>query len=294
MKASLVNLFGRSAALIVCGVAAISILSAPARALTCYTPFSQPGIGTPGPVCADVQVVGWNGAGEVLTPTTTPPVPAWGDHVSVSGGGGGTGITSLVGVSGSVGEGHIKAVSHIDVPTLGSAQVSSRGFLGFVDTITVGPQDVQVNFLSSLSGAFFGAGSGKAVLRVQDINYLQPPVVNDLTTLASEYFPDQTSSALVYLGANQQYALSWGMTAFADANAGGVAYPHPDVMADLSGTGHLYADIVTPGGILTFASGHNYSSTAVTPLPPSSFMMLSALGGLGFLGYRRRMTFGPR
>ena len=83
------------------------------------------------------------------------------------------------------------------------------------------------------------------------------------------------------------------MEAFADTMLNFLTN-RPDSAADLSGTGHLYIDVQTPGGVLTFASGHNYSSSAVTPLPPSSIMMLSALGGLGFLGYRRRMKLDPR
>src|SRR6185312_5912969 len=113
------------------------------------------------------------------------------------------------------------------------------------------PSNVQANFLSSLSGGFSGAGHGQAVLRVLDLTN-SVLAVNDLTTLVNETFSSQTKNALVTLSADHQYSLSWGMTAFADANLDN-SFPHPDVTADLSGTGHLYIDVMTPGGVLTFA-----------------------------------------
>jgi hypothetical protein len=293
MKASLVSLFGGSAALVVAGVVAVSTWSAPASASpVCYTPYSQASTGTPGPVCGDIQIRGFGDDGNNIS-VATDPVPAWGNSVSIGAGGGGSGITGLVTVSGSVGEGHIKATSHIDTgPGPHDAQVSARGFLRFVDTFTVGPSDVQANFLSSLNGGFSHGGHGQAVLRVQDLSNFFVPI-DDLTTLVNETFSSQTKNALVTLSANHQYSLSWSMEAFADTMLNFLTN-RPDSSADLSGTGHLYIDVQTPGGVLTFASGHNYSSSAVTPLPPSSIMMLSALGGLGFLGYRRRMKLDPR
>lgn len=292
MKAGLVSLFGGVAVVVAIGVVAVSIPSGPAGAATCYTPYSQAATGTPGPVCGDAQITGFH-EGDVLTPTG-PALPVWGNSVSFVAGGGGTGMTATVSVSGTFGEGHIKAESHISAPRPDSSQISARGFLGFVDTFTVGAGNVQANFSSSLNGFFTGAGSGQAVLRVQDLT-TPSLTVNDLTTLVNESISSSTQTALVTLAANHQYSLSWSMKALADTMVNFLTN-RPDATADLSGTGHLYIDVLTPGGTLTFASGHNYSSSivATTPLPPSLILMLSALGAFGFLGYRRRMTLDPR
>jgi hypothetical protein len=291
MKAGLLKLLGGTAAMIVAGGAALASLSAPAGAGSCYAIYSN--VNTPGPVCADAQVAGFH-EGDVLTPGGDPK-PAWGDSVSFNYGGGGTGITGAVSVSGTFGTGHVKAESHIDAPRPDSSQVTARGYFAFNDTFKViSATDVQANFQSSLEGAFSGAGSGEAVLRVQDLGNFAV-AVDDLTTLVNETFSSNTRTALVTLTAGHEYSLSWSMKALADTMVDFFTN-RPNATADLSNTGHLYIDVVTPGGKLTFASGHNYSSSpvAATPLPPSFVLMLSALGGFGLLAARRRRTLGTR
>jgi len=286
MKTGLVSLFGGTAVMIVAGAVALAVLAEPAGAASCYGIYSN--VNTAGPVCADAQATGFH-EGDALTPGGDPK-PAWGNDVSLTYGGGGNGITAAIAVSGTFGTGHIKAESHIDtLPPGDRAQVSARGYFAFNDTFTVGPNDVTANFISSLSGGFSGAGSGEAVLRVYDLATFAVPI-NDLTTLVNETFPSNEQAALVTLTAGHHYSLFWTMKALADTTVG-FGFDRPNATADLSGTGHLYIDVTTPGGVLTFESGHDYSSTSVvatTPLPPSFVLMISALGGLGFVGTRRK------
>jgi hypothetical protein len=46
---------------------------------------------------------------------------------------------------------------------------------------------------------------------------------------------------------------------------------------------------VLSGGCLSFTSGHNYATNvATTPVPAASPLFAAALGGLGFVGWRRK------
>jgi hypothetical protein len=130
-----------------------------------------------------------------------------------------------------------------------------------------------------------GAGSGEAIFRLEDLTTNQF-VIQELTTSVFGFKPTALVSQTAGLSAGHSYLFTWGMAAISDARVDFFTN-RPDVAADLSGTGHLFIDVLTPGESLAFNSGHNYA-TAVTPLPPSSIMMLTGLGGLGFVAFRRK------
>jgi hypothetical protein len=282
MQAGFARLIGGAAG----AVMVASIFSATASA-GCYDPWSAGGA-TPvlGAMCGDIQVSG-SGDGDPINFVLNKPTPTVGfSNVSISGGGGANGIGSLVSVSGNHGTGHISAVSTISAPQNGSHSwsVSSRGYLGSYDTFTVGAQSLSAQVTSSLSGTFFGVGTGDSIFRLQDLG---SSAQYTLSVFAWELNPDSTQTMLVSLEAGHSYRTYWSMKATADARVD-FFNNRPNVTADLSGTGHLFIDVLTPGGSIAFDSGYDYRTAAVTPVPATLPLFLSALGGLGLVAYRRK------
>lgn len=286
MKAGLVHLVGGVSIL----AAAVSIFSTNAAATgVCYDPWSMGGsTQTIGPVCGDIKIQG-GGDGGPMSVSLDHPTPVSGTSVTNSGGGGGSGIGALVALSGSYGTGHIQS-SAFTPPQNGSASYSSsaRGYIGTIDGFTVGAHDLSAQFTLSLEGAFTGGGYGESIFRLEDQTTNQF-VIQELKADADQSQLTDTVSQTAFLSAGHSYIFTWGMAAIADARVDFFSN-HPDVSADLSNTGHLFIDVLTAGESLTFNSGYNYASnaTAVTPLPPSWMMMLTSLGGLGFLAFRRK------
>jgi hypothetical protein len=268
---------------------AASVFSAtPAAATTCFgsTSFGLPGGG--GTVCGELDVHATNG-----TPTgdLTPQINHTG--VSVSGAVGGTGVGATATASGSFGEAHISSTAFYNA---GTEQMSAigRGYVGFIDGFTVGTTSLDVRFTSSLSGSFSGGGQGEALFYLFDNAGGAAQVTQNPFVCCDATGPFTTSVRTTdfILLANHSYFFSWSMAARADAVSpnGGTSHDSFSTSADLSGTGHLYIDVETPGGSLSFLSGHDYSTNAVSSVPePSTWaMMLLGFAGLGIMAYRRK------
>jgi hypothetical protein len=134
---------------------------------------------------------------------------------------------------------------------------------------------------------FTGGGNGWVVFNLENLN-TNTFVINDRIFLTA----DNASSSItrdLFLGAGD-YLFNWSMEADAQSgsSAGGVA---ASSTADLSNTGRLTIDALTPGASLTFLSGANYSSDAVSAVPePSTWaMMLLGFAGVGFMACRRKV-----
>ena len=65
---------------------------------------------------------------------------------------------------------------------------------------------------------------------------------------------------------------------------GNVAYAAD---SDYSHTMNIFADVLTPGVTLIFASGHDYTSPAAIPEPPPAMLLALGLAALGALAARR-------
>ncbi len=282
MQAGFVRLFGGVSVM----VAVVSIFSTHASATAvCYDPWESNG--TPvGPVCGDIKVQGGGDNGPMAV-LLDHPTPVSGATVENSGGGGGGGQGALVTLSGTYGTGHIKATAFTP-PQNGSSSFTSsaRGYIGTIDGFTVGANNLNAQFSLSLEGAFQGAGRGEAILRLQDMT-TNSFVIDQMETLVNVTHPTVLVSQTAGLSAGHSYLFTWGMAAIADARVDFLTN-RPDVAADLSGTGHLFIDVLTAGESLTFTSGHNYATNAVTPIPAALPLFVSGLGVLGVLGWRRK------
>jgi hypothetical protein len=207
--------------------------------------------------------------------------------VSVSGSVGGPGDGALVAVTGSFGEAHIKSSAFYPASS-GFIGATGDGFLGFIDGFTVGATNLNVTFASSLSGLFAGGGTGDGVFSLFDNAGGSSSL--DLNTFVFGSKLTDVKTGTVTLFADHSYLFAWSMAARADAISPNFDHGDKQVLADLSGTGHLYIDVLTPGGSLSFLSGHDYGSNAVGAVPePSTWaMMLLGFVGVGFMFYRRK------
>ena len=276
---------------------AASVFSATASATpVCFDPFSQGG-STPtiGPVCGNIQIQGgFNGGNFSVTQDPTPQ--GSNTSVSLNGAGGGTGLGALTSVSGSFGVGHIKSTDFDTNPQNLSdeSSVTATGQLGVMDQFTVvGTTNLQALFTSSLSGSFSGNGTGESILRVINLT-TGSFVISQLEAIVAQTFPTTTVTSTVTLLAGDTYLFDWSMEATAASRVDFLT-DNPNSSADLSDTGHLNIDVLTPGGSLNFLSGTDYSSNAVstTPLPATLPLFAGGLGFVGYLAKRRKKNATP-
>jgi hypothetical protein len=215
-----------------------------------------------------------------------------GTGVSVGAAGGGSDIGGLATATGSFGAAHISVSSFSNWPGGINSGAFARGGIGFVDGFTVGTTSLDVQFVSSISGTFtggVGAGVGFGLFSLYDIN-ANGFVVHDFQLFVDSLNPVSTQTFNLTLQAGESYLFNWSMQA--DANSGSDKFgSSPFASADLSHTGRLTIDVLTPGESLTFLSGTDYSSSpAVSAVPePSTWaMMLLGFAGVGFMAYRRK------
>jgi hypothetical protein len=160
-------------------------------------------------------------------------------------------------------------------------------FASFTDELTVGASNVTATFTSTLEGTFI-EGDGQSQVRMYDLTVGGADLLG-ITSFISSGFPSETFTREVTLQAGHSYLLYDAMEANANANASDGAHGSDNEVADLSNTGLLYID--APAGSITFLSGHDYSTNAVTsgsvPEPSTWAMMVLGFIGIGAMAYRR-------
>jgi hypothetical protein len=191
--------------------------------------------------------------------------------VALSGVVAGTGIFGGVSASGDFGQAHIFAGANDTNPhnAVDTSYMSTQGNIAFQDAFTVGSSNVEARFTVALDGGVTIGANGNLYFDLYDATpYQSGPVIPEVH-LGLTY---QTPSAsrvldLVFL-AGHTYDLSFAMEA--DASAGESFLQNlPASAADLSNTGTLNIDVLTPDESLTFLSGHDYSSNSVVTAPPA-------------------------
>jgi hypothetical protein len=153
--------------------------------------------------------------------------------------------------------------------------------MGFVDGFTVGPSDLHVRLVSSLSGNFSGGATGTVNFSLEDETTNQF-VFADQGLFAYRLSSSSSKTTDVTLFAGNTYLFNWSMEADASAGVDQLDSLGASSTADLAHTGTLHIDVLTPGGSLAYLSGSNYSSIA-GGVPGSSTwaMMLVGFAGLG-------------
>jgi len=238
-------------------------------------------------VCGTATVFGGSSGPIVQSPAPLLNQES-GTAVAVGAAGAGEGVGGFVTATGSFGAAHIFASSFDNVSAYLS-NANAVGKIGFVDGFTVGSTDLNVQFVSSVSGTFFGFGAAGYVHL--NLNTTNLSVLNDRQLFVYDGSPAQSATYDVTLLAGQTYLFDWSMEAdaiSAKSQSGGY---FPSAETDLSHTGTLYIDVLTPGGHLNFLSGHDYSSSpGVSTVPETSTwaMMILGFAGVGFMAYRRK------
>ena len=213
-----------------------------------------------------------------------------GSGVAVGAAGGGSGMGGGVTATGSFGAAHILATSFTNISPFDSA-VYARGDIGFVDGFTVGSTNLNVQFVTSMDGTFLGqgaAGYGNFNLYALGTHSF---VLYDQQLFVYGGHPGQSATYDLTLYAGETYIFDWAMRADARSFSGRNGN-YPSATTDLSHTGRLTIDVLTPGGSLSFLSGADYrSDPSVSAVPEASTwaMMILGFGGVGLMAYRRRV-----
>jgi hypothetical protein len=238
-------------------------------------------------VCGDASELGELGA--VTASPLLHQISASG--VAVGAVGTGNGVFGSTAAYGSFGKAHIiaSATSSFTVPDGFSLhRAISIGAIGFVDGFTVGPSDLNVRLVSSLSGNFSGGATGTVNFSLEDETTNQF-VFADQGLFAYRLSSSSSKTTDVTLSAGNTYLFNWSMEADASAGVDQLDSFGASSTADLAHTGTLHIDVLTPGGSLTYLSGSNYASIA-NGVPEASTWAMSLLGfaGVGFMAYRRK------
>lgn len=238
-------------------------------------------------VCGSVVIAGYSSA--PMNVTATPVLDAIsGSTVAVGGSGGGPGIGAAVIATGSFGVAHVYASSFDSWTSQGNTSAVANGYIGFIDGFTVGPASMVARFTPSLDGTFMGAAHGYAYFNLYDQTALQFLAYDD-QLFVYENHPSQQYVLDFLLTAGHTYQLSYTVRAEAVSETGWFTR-YPSALADLSNTGRLTIDVLTPGEKLTFLSGANYGSVSAVPEPSIWAMMLLGFAGVGFMTYRRKQN----
>jgi hypothetical protein len=233
--------------------------------------------GLPG-VCGQIQgsgVVEGPSFGPNLLPATFTvsgaPLQAGLVPVALSGVVAGTGLFGGVTASGDFGQAHIFASANDTNRhnAIDSSSMFTQGNIGFDDSFTVGSSNVEARFTIALDGGVTVGAEGKLYFDLYDVTPYQSGLVMPEVDLGLTTANPSASTVLdlVFL-AGHTYDLSFAMEADASASEDFLSNL-PASTADLSNTGTLNIDVVSPGESLTFLSGHDYSSNAVVTPPPT-------------------------
>jgi hypothetical protein len=171
------------------------------------------------------------------------------------------------------------------------AQVSAQAYVGFGDTFSNnGAAPINILVTVKLDGTMTGAAQETLSTSFGIGNYAQssaqlPPAtatsVNFLKSVTLTLQPGQI------LPITYDLLLTGGSLSYSQWDNSGVLQQQQPILsaADFSSTGHLFVDVLTPGGELSTLSGHDYSSPV--PVPASVWLFGTALG---LLGLRRKRT----
>jgi hypothetical protein len=204
------------------------------------------------------------------------------------------GRSGAVAASGSFGEGHAAASANVvqSAPTgLNGDQthVLAQGIIGFIDGFSISTA-LNVRITSTLDGIFTGQetafGNTTPMPGTAGITFL---LDHNNQHVLTDIGPTGVQDVLLEPGI---YTFLWALSVQAEAVADNFAIIQSQT-ADASNTGRLFFDVLTPGGSLTFLSGHDYSSLAAgpsfeTPLPAALPLFASGLGAFGLLSWRRK------
>jgi len=239
-------------------------------------------------VCGTASVQGTSvGFNETPTPLLNQEN---GTGVAVGATGGGTGMGGAVTATGTFGTAHIFATSFTSLSPFDS-YVYARGDIGFVDGFTVGSTNLNVHMVTSLEGTFLGftaIGYGNFSLFALGAHSV---IIDDQKLLVYDGHPTQSVAFDLTLYAGETYIFDWSMRADARSTSGRNGN-YPSATTDLSHTGRLTIDVLTPGGSLSFFSGADYrSDPSVSAVPETSTwaMMILGFAGVGFMAYRRKV-----
>lgn len=190
-------------------------------------------------------------------------------------GGGYDGISAGANASGTFGEFHLSAVADngsLNTPGPRTGQTTAGSEIRALDGGVVGGapgtiQDVRLTF--TLDGLFAGDGEADAhlvlgngtatLLNISPFIWAPRPSLR----FTQDFFVEAGDQLSFYLQV---------ITSANSANDGFSAEPHSS--ADVSNTGRLFLDVVTPGGTFTSLSGHNYASVASSVPEPSTFVLM--------------------
>jgi hypothetical protein len=199
-------------------------------------------------------------------------------------GGGMDGISAGANASGTFGEFHLSAVADngsLNAPGARTGQTTASSEIraldgGVVDGVAGTMQDVRLTF--TLDGLFSGDGEADAHLVLGD----GTATLLNISRFIWAPNPSLRFTQDFLIEAGDQLSFSLQVITSADsANDSFSAEPHSS--ADVSHTGRLFLDVLTPGGTFVSLSGHNYASNAanVVPEPPTWALMLLVFGALG-------------
>jgi len=239
-------------------------------------------------ICGAASVTGYSTG--PMNQTATPLLTQENSTgVSVGASGGGPGIGGFASATGTFGT--VKMfTSSFDSWTSGiNTAAYATAELGFLDGFTVGPTSLNVQFVSTLSGTLFGASAGYGHFNLYNLSTHQF-VVYDWQTFVDPGHPVSSFTYDGTLEAGATYIFDWSMRADARSVTDNFG-TYPSALADLSHTGRLTIDVLTPGGSLSFLSGTDYrSSPPVSGVPEASTWAMLVLGfaGIGLTAYRRK------
>jgi hypothetical protein len=242
-------------------------------------------------VCGMSEILGGSSLGPIIETPAPLLYQIGAASVEVGEGGAASGVGGLVHATGTFGAAHISVSSFSDYPPHPFLQsnVSARGQIGFIDGFTVGPNAVDVQFQISLNGLFTGMGRGEVVFNLEDVT-AHSFVFNNYWVGVDKNAPSAVSTFDSILVANHSYAFNWSM--FAEAQSGNNTYTtYGPSTTDLSHSGYLTIDVLTPNESLTFLSGTDYRSmTDAVPEASTWAMMILGFAGVGMMTYRRRKS----
>jgi hypothetical protein len=266
--------------------------------------FDPPSFTIPFPgVCGEVSVNGDGPAGPVAT-NASPGTPA--NFVSPVGGaaalsGAGAGLSGSGDASGILGVLHADAVANISVPLPYNGTNASEfdglnvlATAGFGDTGVLNSsslaagQPVNLKVTIKADGAFAGGGGTvDLVLFRNGVHVITPQEFSLGPTVTSLDITDNLGTVRV----GDHFSFYFQIQAGAGVRDDFPSYVPFTTAADMSNTGELFLDVLTPGVTFDSVSGHDYSTDAAIPTdvpePGSMGLMLAALVGVGSLRRRK-------
>jgi hypothetical protein len=243
--------------------------------------------------CGTTSVQGGVTGGSPVIPSGGPQQFAGSSPGAAALAGAGPDLGGSASSAASPGAVHAFADAHSFRPDPGgpAADISSAGQTAFWDagkvrslTLPIGAA-VSVEVVIDAAGSFAGGASALILYNLRD--YASGVVIDGPGDTLGETRPPlhRVNDFTAHVGDIISFDLYLEATARAARNE----FPlKPDQTADVSNTGHLYLDVLTPGAGFDSLSDHNYSLNALAvPVPePTSLVLLGF--GMAALGIARR------